>query len=117
MHAGQYVSVYDEFNDRELFGEILKIDDVGQTTDWVYDCEVDDECHAFYANNIYVHNSQFINLQCVSDYVKQKNGLKGTMYEWPKKYKREVWNIMTKLTDEKINPFVRDLAASYCSTS
>lgn len=117
LHIGQYVSVYDEFNDRELFGQIVKVVDIGQTSDWMYDCEVDDECHAFYADNIYVHNSQFINLQCVSDYVKQKNGLKGTMYEWPKKYKREVWDIMTKLTDEKINPFVRDLAANYCYTS
>lgn len=37
------VSVYDEKNDREIFGTITKIEDIGHTDDYVYDLEVDDD--------------------------------------------------------------------------
>lgn len=117
LKVGQYVSIYDPGYDKELIGTITQIEDLGETSDYVYDCEVDDEMHSFYANDVLVHNSQFINLQCISDYVKEKNGLKKTMYEWPKKYKREVWDLMTDLTDNYVNPSVRKLAQEYCHTS
>uniref|UniRef100_UPI0024AA0392 PolB16 intein n=1 Tax=metagenome TaxID=256318 RepID=UPI0024AA0392 len=61
LKVGNYVSVYDEASDKEVIGEIASIEDLGMTDDYVYDCEVDDDSHAFYASNILVHASQFCN--------------------------------------------------------
>ena len=57
LKVNDYVSVYDETDDRELVGTIVGIKDLGTTEECVYDCEVDDKLHSFYANNILCHNS------------------------------------------------------------
>ena len=33
--------------------------------------EVDDDIHAFYCNDILIHNSQFVNIKCVTDNFKK----------------------------------------------
>ena len=62
-------------------------------------------------------DSQFVNLQCVSKTIADKYGLKQNVHSWPKKYKRELWNIMCKFVDDEVNPFVRNLVHDYCHTT
>lgn len=57
LKINDYVSVYDESEDKEYIGTIVKTEDLGTTDEWVYDLEVEDDMHAFYANDILVHNS------------------------------------------------------------
>ena len=57
LKVGQCVSVYDEVKDKEVIGTISHIEDLGETNEYVYDCEVDDKMHSFYANDILIHNS------------------------------------------------------------
>lgn len=121
LKVGDYVSVcagesISGDSCREHVGVVVEIEDFGQTDDYVYDCEVDDSMHAFYANDVLIHNSQFIDLQCVTDTVKSKYGLKGYFGQWPKKYIREVWNIVSKFVNEEVNTYVRNLVHDYCHT-
>lgn len=111
------VSVYDEKNDREIFGTITKIEDIGPTDDYVYDLEVDDDQHVFYANNVLVHNSQFINLKPVTDYMRNKYGLGQKIREWPEEKQWELWNTMQDFVDNDVNKYVRNLVATTCKTS
>lgn len=117
LAVGDYVSVYDEKSDKELTGTIKHIADLGSTDNWVYDCEVDDDLHSFYANDILVHNSQFVNLKCVSEHIAKKNGQTKLLCDWPKKEKIELWNTVSKFVDDEVNKFVRDLVHDYCHTS
>ena len=116
LKVGQTASVYDEVDDKEYVGVITYIEDLGQTDEYVYDCEVDDDMHSFYANDILVHNSQFIDLQCVTEDFRKRYGLKGYFGTWPRKYIREVWNEVSKFVDDDVNKFVRDLVHNYCKT-
>ncbi|MBP5784964.1 MAG: hypothetical protein J6W16_05215, partial [Methanobrevibacter sp.] len=91
LKINDYVSVYDEADDKELIGTIVNIEDLGTTDDWVYDCEVDDDSHAFYASNILCHNSQFCNIQCVTDDFKKKYGLNDDLAKWDDDSKLKLW--------------------------
>lgn len=117
LKVGQYVSVYDPGYDKELVGTVIQIEDLGETSEYVYDCEVDDDMHSFYADDILIHNSQFINLQCVSDAIKQRHGLQKCLRDWPKKYKQELWDEMTEFVENEVNPYVRNLVHGYCRTN
>ena len=108
LKVGQYVSVYDESIDKELVGTISKIEDLGTTDDYVYDCEVDDESHTFYANNILVHNSQFCNIQCVTDDFKQKRGLCEDLAKWSDEDKLALWKWVEDFVENEVNPFVQN---------
>lgn len=66
IRIGDYVSVYNVKLDREIIGTVSKIDDLGITSEYVYDVMVDDDMHSFYADDILIHNSIFINLECVT---------------------------------------------------
>ena len=117
LKVNQYVSVYDEKSDEEYVGTLKEIVDLGQTDEWVYDCEVDDEMHSFYADDVLVHNSQFIDLTCITEKMKEKYGFKDNLDKWPKKYKRELWNVVSQFIEEEVNPYVRNLIHTYCHTN
>ena len=108
LRVGNYVSVYDEASDREVIEEIVSIEDLGMTDDYVYDCEVDDDSHAFYANNILVHNSQFCNIQCVTDDFKKKYGLDDDLSKWDDEHKLELWKWVDNFVETEVNPFVQN---------
>ena len=62
LKVGDYVSIYVDKRlhktvDKEYIATIVKTEDLGTTDEWVYDLEVEDDMHAFYANDILVHNS------------------------------------------------------------
>lgn len=107
LKIGNYVSVYDEAEDKELIGTIISIEDLGMTNDWVYDCEVDDSSHAFYANNICVHNSQFCHIGCVTDSFKKKYGLDDDMAKWDDESKLKLWKWVEDFVENEVNPFVQ----------
>lgn len=117
LSVGDYVSLYDKDSDSELLGSITNIEDLGTTDEYVYDIEVDDEKHAFYANDILVHNSQFINLQCVTAHLKTKYNLPDRIRDWNQEYRQELWDITKKFVEAEVNPFVRNLVHTYCHTT
>ena len=102
LRTGDYVSLFSG-----ALGWIDKIEDLGPTADYVYDCEVDDDLHAFYANDILVHNSQFIDLYPVTNSLIKKYCLPEKIAEWPQEKRQELWDIVSKFTDTEINAFVR----------
>ena len=62
-------------------------------------------------------DSIFLNLECVTDYMKKEHSLPAVIREWPKKYRDMLWNDMSKFVDEDINGFVRGLARDYCRSN
>ena len=108
LRINDYVSIYDESQDKELIGTIAKIEDLGTTNEYVYDCEVDDNMHAFYANNLLVHNSQFINIECVTDDFKQKYNLGSDLAKWDDSSKLKLWDWMNSFVENEVNPFVQN---------
>lgn len=117
LNVGQIVSIYDEQNDCEVVGEISEIKNLGKTDEWVYDCEVEDDEHCFYANDILVHNSQFVDLQCVSKDMIRKYGLPEYIEDWPQEKRQELWDIVSNFTNTEINTYVRNLVHEYCKTN
>lgn len=117
LSVGEYVSVYDRKENTEILGVIEDIQNLGSSENFVYDCEVDDESHSFYANNILCHNSQFMNLQCISKYMIEKYNLPNIIREWPEEKRREMWDIVEKFVNTEVNGFVRDLVHNYCHTN
>lgn len=117
LKVGQWASVYDDQTNKEYIGTISYIKDLGKTDSYVYDCEVDDKMHSFYANDILVHNSQFVNLKCVSEHLMKKNNVNKVLHDWTKGQKRELWDTMSNFVDTEVNKFVRDLVHEYCHTN
>lgn len=66
LKAGDMVSLYDEDAKKEHVGSVKEVEDLGIIDEWVYDLEVEDDMHAFYADDILIHNSQFINLRAIT---------------------------------------------------
>lgn len=108
LKINDYVSVYSEAHNKELIGTIIKIEDLGKTDDYVYDCEVDDDQHVFYANNILIHNSQFVHIGAVTDYFKQEYGLGDDLAEWSDDDKLKLWKWMDDFVENEVNPFVQN---------
>ena len=117
LSVGDYVQIYDAEHSKEVLGIICKIEDLGTSDDYVYDIEVDDSLHAFYANDILVHNSQFINLECVSQFLRNKRNLPARIREWKAKDKKVFWDLVSKFVSQEVNPFVRNLVHNYCHTT
>lgn len=115
--TGQTVSVYDENRGEELFGTISNIQDLGTTEEYVYDIEVDDDIHAFYADNILVHNSQFISIRCITEDFRRKYGLPLKIVDWPDDKKLELWRYMEDFVEKDLNVYIQDLVTEYCHTS
>ena len=117
LKVGDYVSFYDNGYSKEVLGTIERIEDLGTTDEYVYDIEVDDTMHTFYANDILVHNSQFINLECVSQFLRNKRNLPARIRDWKAKDKKVFWDLVSKFVSQEVNPFVRNLVHNYCHTT
>jgi hypothetical protein len=108
LRVNDYVSVYDETDNTEHIGCIVSIEDIGTTDEWVYDCEVDDRHHAFYADNVLVHNSQFVHIQCVTDDFKKKYSLNEDLSKWDDEHKLMLWKWMDDFVENEVNPYVQN---------
>lgn len=122
LKVGDYVSIYiDKFLyknvDKELIGTITKIEDFGTIDEWVYDLEVEDQSHSFYANDILVHNSQFVNISCiVQSLLKQNIGNGKDISKWNDEDKLKLWKFVDNFVEKEVNPYVQDLIKNYCYT-
>lgn len=109
IEIGDVVSIYDEENDKEVKGTINNIDILESIEDYVYDCEVKDDSHTFYCNSILIHNSQFINIQCVTDHFREEYNLESVMNNWSDKDKLRLWDWIENFVENEINPFAQNL--------
>ena len=114
--SNEIVSIYDEDSDSEKLGRIVSFENLGKTEDWVYDVEVDSDSHAFYGNDVYIHNSQFVNIKCVTDWMRQKYHLPEKIFEWSDEMKLKLWKFMDGFVEGKVNKFVQNLVKEYCHT-
>ena len=115
LRVGDMIPVID--NGREKISYISTIEDLGTTEDWVYDIEVDDPSHSFYANDILVHNSQFINLACVTDYFRKENNLDYDIKKWDDESKLKFFAYVKDFVDNELNPYINELIGKNCHTS
>ena len=113
---GDFVSVYDERTDSEVVGTVSEIYENGQVQGYVYDCEVEDDSHSFYANDVLIHNSQFVNIQCVTDHFREENSLPKNIIDWPDEAKLRFWKLMDDFVEKDVNGFVQDTARRICHT-
>ena len=114
LNIGDYAQTLQD--DNELISEITMIEDLGQTDDYVYDAEVDDDLHAFYGNDILIHNSQFANIKCITDFFIEKYKLPHNIMDWNDKAKLALWKFVDTFVEKRVNPFVHDLIRKNCFT-
>lgn len=115
LKINDYVSVHDKH--QELIGTIVAIEDLGTTDEWVYDLEVEDSSHSFYANDILVHNSQFVNISClVQNLLNQGIGVGRDISKWNDEDKLKLWKFVDNFVEKEVNPYVQDLIKNYCYT-
>lgn len=117
LQEGDYVSVYDGAYGMEIYGTVSRVKDLGTTEEYVYDLEVDDDVHCFYANDILIHNSIFLNLEPVTSWMKKEYNLPAAIKDWKKKDRLELWKTVAEFVDKDVNGFVRGLAHDFCHTS
>ena len=117
IQEGDYVSVYDSADGAEIYGTVIDIKDLGTTEEYVYDLEVDDSMHCFYGNDILIHNSIFLNLAPVTDWMRRQNGLPDAIKDWKKKDRKVLWDEVCQFVEKDVNGFVRGLAHDFCHTS
>ena len=117
ISIGQLVSVYDDKTDTELIGTISNVRDCGTTDEYVYDVEVDDENHSFYANDILIHNSQFISIRCITDYFRNTYNLPKRMIDWSDEYKLKLWDYVNNFVENDLNKFIQNLVGEYSHTT
>lgn len=109
-----FVSVCTKDNS-EIFGEIVKIDDLGSANDYVYDIEVLDDGHVFYANDVLIHNSLFLNLKCITDKIRQEQqNLPLKLHDWPDDNKMQLWNDVENFVTSNVTQHVRQLLVTEC---
>ena len=116
LEIGDYVQVYDAGYDKEVLGTISNIEDLGPTDDYVYDCEVDDDSHTFYSNDVLIHNSQFVNIKCVTDDFKRKYNLSEKIASWSDEDKLKLWKHMNDFVENDVNEFVHRLITDWYHT-
>lgn len=117
LKIGDRVSVYDEKRDAEIVGTVERITDLGPTDEYVYDCEVDDDNHCFYANSICCHNSQFSNIRCITEEFARRFNLPKSLSEWPDEKKLELWDFVENIVNTEVTPFVQKLVKDWCHTN
>lgn len=117
LRPGMVVDRYCRMADREVLDQISKIEDLGPTEDWVYDLEVEDESHVFYANDVLVHNSFFMNLEAVTKDRIQQFHLPEDMNSWTPEQKLEMFDHMQRFADEYLIPRVHEIVAREFHTS
>lgn len=114
LKVNQLVSVYDKDKDIELVGVIKNIIDEGTTDEYVYDLEVEDDNHSFYANNVLIHNSQFLSIRCITNYFRNKYNLPKKLFDWSDEYKLKLWKYVEDFVETELNPFVQKLVKENC---
>ena len=114
LNIYDYVKIIDKVSNKEMFGVVYEIVDMGETDEYVYDIEVDDCNHLFYANDILIHNSQFLNIQCITQWFRKKYNLPEKINDWTDEYKLKLWDYAEKFVNDKVTPYVQNLLKEKC---
>lgn len=62
-------------------------------------------------------DSVFVNLECVTDWMKKEYSLDPKIRKWPKKYRDMLWKTMSDFVDNRVNEYVRGFARDFCGSS
>lgn len=62
-------------------------------------------------------DSQFINLQVVTDYMKKHDGLPEKIRDWPQEKRQELWDTINDFVNKDVNEFVRNMVHNYTKTN
>ena len=117
LKVGMMVDHYCRKSDKEVIDTITSIDELGTTEEYVYDLEVEDESHVFYANDTLIHNSFFMNLEAVTkDYINNK-GWADNLNDWTNDQKMELFYKMKDFTENYLVPKVQELVTKEFWTS
>ena len=117
LKVGMMVKHHDKLLDVETIDTISNIHDLGPTEDYVYDLEVEDESHVFYANETLIHNSFFMNLEAVTKDFITKYGWDDNMNNWTDEQKLKMFAHMEDFTDNWLVPHVQELITREFHTS
>ena len=116
LKVGSFIKYHEE-GKGEMYGNITSIKELGSTEEYVYDLEVEDESHVYYANDILIHNSIFLNLQAVTQDLASKWGVGTDMNKWSDAQKLELWNLVSNFVDNTLIPQVQGLVTDMCKTN
>ena len=116
LKPGDMVSVYDSVTDSEVSGTVESVADAGKTDGYVYDLEVEDPSHSFYADDILVHNSQFMTIRCITEHFRREFGLPERIFDWSDKWKLKLWEYMEDFVENDLNVYVQNLVRDTCHT-
>ena len=101
---------------------VLSVKNIGPTGSYVYDFEMlgdDEDTHTYYANGVWVHNSQFISLEPIVRSLARERGVdENTLFmNHTEQFKKDVIKIFDDLIYGEINPFVANLINEHCHTT
>lgn len=117
LKTGMMVDRYCRVLDKEVIDTITDIENLGITDEYVYDLEVEDNSHVFYANDVLIHNSIFFNLEAVTNDFIGKYGYDGNLNNWTDEQKLQLFDHMQKFTDEYLVPNVQDVVTEAFHTT
>lgn len=61
-------------------------------------------------------DSQFVNIQCVTDNFRRENSLQKNIIDWPDEAKLRFWKLMDDFVENDVNGFVHETARRMCHT-
>lgn len=103
----------------ESVGVVLSVEKNGNWNEYIYDLEVEDDGHCYYANNILVHNSQFINITPMVEHFAAKNNI-SNVKDVSSFSKEQLDELVTELDDfinNDVNIYIKNLINSECHTT
>jgi len=115
LKRGDGVPVH--YNGKDYYGFVEKVENLGPWNDYVYDLEVNNHSHMFYANDILVHNSQFINIEPLVNTYLEKYGKTGYINELNKTQLNEMIDELDTFIETDVNVYIKNLVDSECYTS
>lgn len=105
-------------NGEELLGVIKSIDNLGPWNEYVYDLEVEDNSHLFYANDILIHNSQFIDISpIVKNYISNNKLDIENISGLSQEQLDEVISEIDDFVSNDVNNYIKNLINAECHTT
>ena len=106
-------------DNKEYIGVVLEVEDLGPWNDFVYDLEVEDDKHCYYANNILVHNSQFINITPMVEDFASRNNIENVkdVSSFSKEQLDKLVEELDDFINNDVNVYIKNLINSECHTT
>ena len=105
-------------NGKDCIGVVLEVEEQSPWNEYVYDLEVEDDLHCYYANNILVHNSQFINITPMVDSFISKNNIDAKDVSGLNKEQLDILVAeLDDFVDNDVNVYIKNLINKECHTT